>query len=148
MIRAANHNDMGALLVLAEQMHAESDYRRFPFAIEKMASLFAALIDGRGCLFVAERDGASVGVIAGYCEENWFTHAKVAGEYGLFVTPAARGGRHGIGLMRAFRTWAAEQGADQVMVGITTGVDTERTAALYERLGFHRTGILFELKGE
>lgn len=148
MIRPATSNDIGSLLLLAEQMHAESDYRRFPFAVSKMAALFNGLLAGAGCIFVAERDGQVVGLVAGYCEENWFTTARVAGEYGLFVTQAARGASIAAGLMNAFRAWAEGQGADQIVVGVTTGVHTERTAALYERMGFRRSGIVFEWKGD
>ncbi|WP_312252724.1 GNAT family N-acetyltransferase [Stenotrophomonas sp.] len=138
---------MGALLLVSEQMHAESEYRQYPFAIDKMARLFGALIDGQGCVLVAERAGQIVGVMAGYCEESWFTPAKVAGEYGLYVVPEARGSRHAVGLVNAFREWALEQGADLIQIGITTGITTERTADLYERLGFRRCGIIFDYKG-
>jgi len=147
MIRSATYDDMGALLLLAEQMHAESDYRRYPFAIDKMARLFGALIDGQGCVLVAEHAGQLVGVMAGFCEESWFTPAKVAGEYGVYVTPDSRGAAHAAALVRAFCDWAEGQGADLIQVGVTTGVTTERTAALYERLGFRRTGIVFEYQG-
>lgn len=147
MIRAATHNDIGALLLLSEQMHTESGYRRYPFAIEKMATLFSGLINGQGCLFVAEAPTGLVGMMAGYCEESWFTTARVAGEYGVYVAPDARGGGHAVGLIAAFRDWALEQGADLIQMGITTGITTERTALLYERLGFRRTGIIFEHEG-
>ncbi len=147
MIRAATHNDLGALLLLSEQMHTESGYRRYPFAIEKMAALFSGLINGQGCLFVADDDGTLVGMMAGYCEESWFTTARVAGEYGVYVVPESRGGGHAVGLIAMFRDWALEQGADLIQMGITTGITTERTAALYERLGFRRNGIIFEHEG-
>lgn len=147
MIRAATHADMGSMLLLAELMHAESSYRAHPFAIDKMASLFSGLINGAGCLFVSTTEGQVRGVMAGYCEESWFTPAKVAGEYGLYVAPEHRGGRHAVGLVNAFRTWATEQGADLIQMGITTGITTERTAELYERLGFRRCGVIFEYEG-
>jgi GNAT superfamily N-acetyltransferase len=148
MIRFATDDDMGALLILAEQMHAESDYRRYPFAIDKMARLFQGLMDGAGVVLVAEQADRVVGVMAGYCEESWFTPAKVAGEYGVFVEPGARGAALAAGLVRAFCAWAKEQGADLIQVGVTTGVTTDRTAQLYEKLRFRRTGIVFEYEGD
>jgi len=147
MIRPATHNDIGAMLLLTERMHTESTYRVYPLAIDRMASLFSALMAGQGCVFVAEADGRICGMMAGYCEESWFTTAKVAGEYGVYVTPEARGARHAVGLVQAFRDWALAQGADLIQMGITTGITTERTADLYERLGFRRCGVIFEHKG-
>ncbi|EKT4105731.1 GNAT family N-acetyltransferase [Stenotrophomonas maltophilia] len=147
MIRPATHSDIGELLVLAEAMHAESSYSRFPFAPGKLAALFRALIDGAGCLFVAEDNGQAIGVAAGYCEEFWFADARVAGEYGIFVLPGHRGSRAGVELLRHYVAWCKAAGADLIQAGITTGVTLERTVKVYRSIGFEPTGTVLEYKG-
>ncbi|WP_414488456.1 N-acetyltransferase family protein [Stenotrophomonas maltophilia] len=148
MIRSATQSDIGSLLVLAEAMHAESGYARFPFAPGKLAKLFLALIDGGGCLFVAEEDGEAIGVAAGYCEDFWFADAKVAGEFGIYIRPENRGSRAGVELLRAYVGWCKEAGADLIQAGITTGVTLERTVRVYEKIGFVQTGTVLEYKGD
>lgn len=148
MIRPATHADIGDLLVLSEAMHAESRYAAYPFSPAKMGRLFGALIDGQGCLFVAEADGRPVGMAAGYCEDFWFADAKVAGEYGIYVTKQHRGSRLGVQLLREYVRWCKEAGADLIQAGITTGVTHERTSQVYQGLGFTPTGTVFEYTGE
>lgn len=148
MIRSATHSDIGALLVLAEAMHAESSYARFPFAPGKLAALFRALIDGAGCLLVAEDAGQAIGVAAGYCEDFWFADARVAGEYGIFVLPEHRGSRAGVQLLREYVAWCKAAGADLIQAGITTGVTLDRTVKVYQSIGFEPTGTVLEYKGE
>ncbi|HET7663892.1 MAG TPA: GNAT family N-acetyltransferase [Rhodanobacteraceae bacterium] len=145
MIREAAHADIGTLLLLAEAMHAESKWRRMHFDLDKTAALFRHLIDHpTGCVLVAERDGEVIGGMAGWCDEHFFSRDKFAGEFGVFVKPTRRGGLAAAGLLKAFHEWAKSQGAAFIEVGITTGVHVERSAKLYEALGFQRAGVVFE----
>lgn len=145
MIREAAHADIGTLLLLAEAMHAESKWHRMHFDLEKTAVLFRHLIDHpTGCVLVAERDGEVIGGMAGWCDEHFFSQDKFAGEFGVFVQPGKRGGIAAARLLRAFRAWAINAGAAFIEVGITTGVHVERSAKLYEALGFQRAGVVFE----
>jgi GNAT superfamily N-acetyltransferase len=61
-------------------------------------------------------------------------------ELAVYVTPEHRG-RTGMRLIKAFEAWAWDRGADEITLGISTEVDPERTAALYARLGYRRSGI-------
>lgn len=151
MIRPATNADIGALLVLAEAMHAESTYARFPFAPDKLARLFLSLIAGRedeGCLIVLEEEGAVIGMAAGYCDATWFADARVAGEYGIYVRPESRGGRSGVQLLSAYVEWCKSANADLIQAGITTGVALERSVRVYESIGFARTGAYLEYRGD
>lgn len=148
MIRDATHADIPRLLILGEQMHAESRYRGLPYSAEKMAGLFAGLVDGGdGCLLVAEKAGGVVGVFAGWCAPHYFTDARVASDFGLFVEPAHRGGALAALLLRRFVAWARDRGAVLIDAGITTGVHLEATTRMYCGLGFVPVGTVFEFKG-
>lgn len=143
MIRPATHDDLGALLVLAEQMHGESRFARRRFSLDKMARLFATLIDSEdGLVLVAERNGEIVGGFAGYVAEDWFGPDRMSGDFGLFVDPRSRGLSTAAGLIKGYVAWAQARGVAQPEVGISTGVHTETTTRLYEALGFERIGNL------
>lgn len=145
MIRPATQADIGTLLQLAEAMHVESKWRVMNFDLDKTAALFTHLINSpTGCVLVAEREGEVIGGMAGWCDEHFFSRDKFAGEFGVFVQPGRRGGMAAARLLRAFRAWAIDAGAAMIEVGITTGVHVERSAQLYEALGFQRTGVVFE----
>lgn len=149
MIRNATHADLGALLVLAEQMHAESprfNVRRF--SVEKMAALFSGLIDREdGLVLVAEQDGELVGVFAGYTMEDWFGPDTVSGDFGLFIAPTRRGGLDAARMVRHYVQWARGRGVANPEIGISTGVHVDKTTRLYEAQGFVAVGPIMAYEG-
>jgi len=144
MIRPATHDDLPALLAIADAMHAESSFAGVTFSAEKTAALFAALINGAGFLMVAEADGEVIGGMAGWCAEHFFSHDKTAGDFGLFVHQDRRGGMAAARLLKAFAQWAREQGATMIRAGITTGVHLEASTRLYRAVGFRPVGTVLE----
>jgi len=122
----------------------ESRYRTLPYNGVKFADLIRKLITNpAGLVVVAEKDGALIGAIAGMVTDHYFADAKIAYEFGLYVEPAQRGTLAGYRLAKAYIDWATEQGADQIDMGITTGIAEERTGKMYERLGLKHVGIIF-----
>lgn len=140
-VRAADHADVGCVVALARAMHAESPrYRSHTFDPIKVANTFHAVVPTGGA-FVAEQDGRIVGLLAAFVIEDFFGHDKVAGELALYVLPEARGGTAGARLLRAFEAWGKAQGAREAFLGISAGIENERVAGLYERLGYARIGL-------
>jgi ribosomal protein S18 acetylase RimI-like enzyme len=76
-----------------------------------------------------------VGMAAG----RWYDREHgVAGLWGMWVDPAARGVGLGERLVDAVHQWAAAQGARILRLGVVTGEGD--ATGFYERLGFTRTG--------
>lgn len=145
MIRAATPADIPTMLQLGEAMHAESRYARHPWNTAKVEALIAGLIESPdGLALVAERDGALIGGFLGSVDEHYFTNARQACDFALFVSPDRRGALTGKQLLAAYVAWARERGADMIQLGITTGVKTEATTMLAEACGFERVGALLE----
>lgn len=146
MIRDATQNDLGALLVLSEQMHAESP--RFAcrrFSVDKMAALFRRLIESPdGLVLVAEHEGQVTGAFAAFCVEDFFGPDRGTSDVGLFVRPDRRGGADAIQMLRRYREWAAGLGVARPELGISTGVLLDKTTALYQSQGFQPVGTIFE----
>lgn len=148
MIRPATPADIPAMLALGEAMHAESRYGRLGWCAPKVCGLLDHLIaSDDGLALVAERDGVIVGGFLGMVSEHYFSRDKVATDFALFIAPDRRGGLAAPRLLQAYREWAQARGAVSVQVGVTTGVNTETTARLFERGGFARVGVLFEYQG-
>lgn len=144
MIRPARSADIPEIIRLSEIMHQESRYRTLPYNGVKFAALLRQLIDSpAGMVAVAEKNGDIVGAIAGMVTDHYFADATISYELGLYVEKAHRGTMAGYRLAKEYIDWAKEKGADQIDMGITTGIDEERTGQLYERLGLQHVGIVF-----
>lgn len=145
MIRSATPNDIPALLALGAQMHAESPrFSRLRFSATRLESTLRLLLGSGQFLVVAEDGRRVVGGMAAVAMPHWASDDLVATDLALFVAPEARGGMVPARLIKAYTAWAHERGAVLVQAGITTGVNTETTAALYERMGLKRCGALME----
>ena len=146
MIQFATPDDIPELLELGAAMYAESRYAEaMPWDVDKVEGLLVALLaDPDGLVLVAREEGEIVGGFMAAAFEHFFSPSKVAQDYALFVTPDARGGQHAAHMLEAYIAWAKSRDAKLIQVGITTGVNVERTARLYKGLGFVSAGILFE----
>ncbi|EKN5124177.1 TPA: GNAT family N-acetyltransferase [Yersinia enterocolitica] len=147
MIRPATIDDIPVLVALGARMHRESRYVTFSFDEDKCAALAVSLINAEfGVVLVVEESDQLVGWVAGGIGEQYFSHERMAFEYGVFITMEHRGGTAGYRLVKAFIEWAKNHGARVINMGITTGVHEERTGELYQRLGLARTGSLYSLE--
>lgn len=147
-IRVANPDDLPRILDLGESLHKESPrWSRLSFNRTKAEAFMRMLLtDPRGVIFVAERDGVVVGGIAGWAEEHWCSDDITANEVSFFMAPEARGSMAATRLICALRAWGEMRGAKWLHAGTSTGLDPERTAGLYERLGFARCAIGLEVE--
>jgi len=91
--------------------------------------------------FLAERDGDVVGMVSGGFNDNlpgtyWL--------YGMYVTPAARGGEAAQLLVEAVAAWARGNGAREIYLHVASGVP--RARAFYVKNGFTATGEPFTME--
>lgn len=148
MIRKATTEDIPTLVELGAKMAAESpEWRDMGYSREKVAALLATLVDSaRGLVIVADRGGVCGGLVAA-ASEHWACDSVVAFELAIYVDPDARGAVVGIQLVKAYRDWVAANGFKRGTAGVTTGLQTERTAVLYEKAGARRLGVVFDVGG-
>lgn len=144
MIRPATVDDLPAILSLSKSLHSESRYQSLPYSGTKFGELLHRLIDSPdGMVAVAERDGRVIGTIAAIISEHYFADAIISYELGLYVDKPYRGTLAGYRLAKEYITWARSKNVDQIDMGITTGINEERTGRMYERLGLRHVGIVF-----
>ncbi len=91
--------------------------------------------------FLAERDGAVVGMASGgFSDQYPGTHWL----YGMYVTPAARGSGAAELLVRAVSDWARTESAREIHLHVASGA--HRARGFYEKNGFTVTGEPFPME--
>jgi GNAT superfamily N-acetyltransferase len=148
MVRRANIADVPALVALGRLLHAEaSSYSHTAYDADKVAQTLATVIAGGG-VFVHETAGEIDGGFAGMIMERWFSTDRMALDLSLFVRADRRGGVIACRVTDAFLQWCKAEGiaARDVVIGVSTGINAERTGKLYERLGFERIGGIYRLR--
>ena len=144
MIRVATEDDIPRMLELGRQLHDESRFSVYPLNEQRTIDFFKMVINGGStCAFVSIQKGEIVGGFMGGIADHWSCDLITAFDYSLFIDKAHRNGTTAIKLIVAFETWAEEMNADEMTIGITTGVNTEGTTRLYESLGYKQVGPMF-----
>lgn len=110
-------------------------YSALSFSVDKATHLIKTLTD-QGGLFVAIKNDEVIGFIAGVVVEHFLSHDTFACDIGVFVLPEHRGGTSFLRLVKTFEQWAKERGAQEIQLGVSTGVHPEQTVRMYERLGY------------
>jgi ribosomal protein S18 acetylase RimI-like enzyme len=87
-------------------------------------------------VFVAEEDGAWLGMAGGYLQDG---DPEGAGLWGMWVAPEARRRNIGSHLVDSVAAWARARKALRLDLSVTDRA--EAAMALYERLGFVPTGV-------
>ena len=134
------------LLKIAEQMHKEAvNYNHKKFDKERLWALFDASVrtPARTCMVYAKDGDEIVGGILGHINNQYFSGDLVASDLGMFIKPEHRGGTTFIRLFKAFEQWAIDNKATSIIVGHTTGVNTEKSKGMFARLGYDLMGYIF-----
>ncbi len=146
-IRSATRADLAAVIALGKLLHAESRYCTLSFSPTKVTDTFNSLIKGAGCVFVAEFEGEILGGIAGWLSPTWYGVEQSLMEVALFVKPEHRQGAVAEKLILAFVNFGKSKGCALIQSGVVSGVEQEKTEALYQRLGGQNHGSLYEFGG-
>ena len=142
-IRLATLKDVPTLLAFGELMLDEAQNLPSKFNRATGEMHIKHCIHGDDvCAFVADSHDGVIGVFLGGIAEEWFTGDSIAFDYVLYVLPEYRNSNIGKELVTIFTEWAKGNGADRIVVGTTTGVQTSKTVRMYESLGFKNLGQL------
>ena len=131
------------ILRLGIAMQQEGDYAAVPFDIEQAAKSILAMVinnpNGFGLLAYTDQ-GVAAGMIAGSISPYFFSQGALASDFVWYVKPEYRGSRTAIKLLKAFRSWAEENSASELYMGVTTNVSAGRTGDMLQRMGFEHVG--------
>lgn len=148
MIEPGKPSDIEGLVELGRAMASESPrWNRLAYSAERVRNTITSLMStSEGLVLVARRDGLLVGGILAIAAPNWMSEELIAQELAFFILPQYRGTFTATRLVCAMAAWSKAKGARWIEAGVSTGVHTERTAALYERLGFRHYMVGLELE--
>lgn len=146
MIEPAQFEDIPRLVEIGQVMGQESPrWSRLEYSADKVAQMIDSLLrTADGLVLVSRVDNEITGGIMAVARSNWMSHDVIAQEIALFILPEHRASFTACRLISAMVAWSKAKGAKWIEAGISTGVHTERTAQLYERLGFSRFQIGLE----
>ncbi len=138
--------DVDEVVALGILMHEESNYKGFKLDPFTCKVLFYDICDKPDEYFgfLCKHDEKIIGFMAGYISEFYFGPQKIAVDFGLFVRQDRRGCMAGVNLIKKYEEWARKNGADEIQLGLTTGVSEQRTSELYEKLGYRTSGLVFK----
>ncbi len=140
--RPAEFYDVPDILNLGEQMVAEAPLLQDkPFARARAEKVVEECIYYGGCFLVEDQHGFLVGMGLGTIIEDFWVDRKVFVDYAIYVVPSARRGRLAFRIIAALEEWAVNEGAEAMFLGISTGIQDERTGRLYQRLGYQFCGV-------
>lgn len=131
-----------SMLVVAREIHAHSIYADMPFDEEKVVRQLAAsgsIVPDR-FFKIAVRGDEVLGGFYGCLLRVFFCDALTAKDMGWWVKSTARGGAAAILLWAEFEDWAREKGAWKSMLGQSGVENIERTAKLFQSVGYSVTG--------
>lgn len=144
-IRRATDADLEALIAMGQALHDESPrYQGMGFSPAKLRRLYenlkGTILAEGGCVFVAVQGGEVIGMTVGVAADRWFSDERYVTDLTLYVKPEHRNGTAFRRLVRALEGWAAEQGIQDMALGVSTEIHAERTARAYERMGYRLAG--------
>lgn len=134
------------LLQMGKDLFDESHFRNENFQPNKVWVLLNATLKYPTRYFICydKTDGGEIGgYIFAYANENYFSDHLVAQDYAMYVKPEYRGSSIFIRLLKTFEKWADNIGAQEIRIGHSTGIDSEKTQALFKKLGFKQTATIF-----
>lgn len=138
MIRRANVSDIETMVELVVPYLAESSWSRMEYNKNKTRDFLFDLMEDKGFVVVAERDGKIIGGMVGDIIRPWFSDDLMGIEHILYVHPDYRMGRLPYQLIRAWAAWCKDNGAKQIRPFISSG--NFAGCRLYEAMGFKSVG--------
>lgn len=132
---------------LGAQMHAESQFARYNYDIEKVQRMLHYLIDKPDAITIVAVDDKDTvfGGFIGDINYHYFGNDKVASDVAIFVKQDKRGSLAAFKLIKEYVLQAKENGADQIIIANSTGVMPDKVKSLFEAIGFVQYGYVFAM---
>ena len=91
-------------------------------------------------MLVAVKDGVITGFFFGMIEELFFSKSHYASDVVIYATD----GMTARLMIRRFIRWAKAMGVVQIQLGVSSGLNIDRTDTLYQNSDSNRVGALYQ----
>jgi len=145
-IRPAKFDDIKQIVPFLVEANALTSTKNVPVDEPTLRKTLQQVVNTPGNqAFLSFDEDTLTGIIAGVSNQIWFSKKKQVVDLVFYVSPEHRG--HGFYLARRYLAWAKNvKGAVEVYLGVTSGLDTDRTDDLYSKLGLTRVGSSYRLE--
>jgi len=144
-MRRATQADIPRMVELGRAMHTESRFRNLKFNDDKVVRLFTYAVTQPSLILLVDGEPAHAMLFA-YVQPFWWGDDLESDDLLLYVTPEMRGKSSAVRLVNEYKRITKSMGVADPRLSTGTGVETERTGRLFERLGFAGAGLMFSLK--
>ena len=149
MIRNATLDDIPEALELAREMHQESRAAKFDFSEYRVATLLEQLITGDdGIVLVNEVNNRINGGLIAQVFTQYWGYTKSSQDLALFLTKEARGGIVYLKFIKEYVRQAKLKGVEDILIGVTSGINTDMVDSLYKYAGFLPIGNVYAWWGK
>lgn len=139
MIRVLDRYDIPEMILMLKALRSESpEYRFIDDEEEEYVTLSLEAMFSSGSLIGVIESGK--GIMFGAVYRHWYKSTPDAAEQILYVSPEHRKGILAVRLIKEFENACRNAGAEVLGVGVTTGIQEDRTVNLYKRLGYELKG--------
>jgi GNAT superfamily N-acetyltransferase len=141
-LRKLQLSDRADAVRLAADFHNASVYRHHRLALDKVDRLIEAALVRPDHFNVVLADSASdrlEGYLLAICHEQYFSNTLTVTDVGFYITPAYRTIGTARAMLKELEAWAfGEKKAEEIALGVSSGVADAATVRFYERLGYDR----------
>jgi len=145
MVRFANELDIMRLAQLASLYSKEADnHSSFPFDIDlAIQNVSISMTSTSNYLSVVVVNGEIQGFLWAVATTLPWSKSVIVFDNILYLLPEIRGSYNVISLIRHYENWCKSVGAVCCSLSTASGIGTDRTCALYERMGYKSIGYQF-----
>lgn len=151
-ISIPNVDDLAFMVKLGNQMRQESLYKNCKEYDEYSALDFGlkmiALQKFKNSAYIKtakNSEGIIIGMIVAEAVPYMFSPSeKMIVDHLFYVAPEYRGSSAALRMFKDFERWAISIGANEISLGVSTGVDPERTDSFYKRMGYLCAGGIYK----
>lgn len=139
-------SDIEELLQLCAALYEESpNYKDCKYEPVVARTWFYNAINTPDSFFCRKvvKDGKIIATMVGFIVNMTFSLMKSGGEVGVFVLPEHRGSRAAVLLIRDYENWLIGHNCRRNILSITAGINDERAASFYKKLGYRHFGESF-----
>lgn len=145
-VREATPDDIEGILMLGEAMFKESQFSMYDFDKNKVTDQLHSLIDEEdSLLLIATQENELLAGFAAKYSEHWFGKCMVSYDILFFIAPKSRGSIVAKRMITKYIEWAKNKQVDEILIGNSTGGNTESTDRFFQLMGFQRIGGNFRL---
>jgi len=138
IVRRIEPGDENSLIEMGQRMWEESPrFNAHPLSIEKLVEL-AKVIHTSPTVecFVAQYKNKIIGSWIGFQAALWYSNDTTVSDLVFYVDVEHRGSSAAFKLIKSAENWAKSIKANSISVGISSGIDTEKTTCFFEKMGY------------